>query len=184
MLGDRSTKGYSGDSSYRHIDKLINGKGRNLRIISPYISDYYTKMLHRAARKKKVYVITHGESNSKKAPMTHGFRLKMLIYFAVIGLLLMFFKFYIFAFGSFAVFAIVLYFGIKGIKGNPNLRLKFVNDKFIHEKMYIGDALAIVGSANLTYSGMHKNIEHLEIITDQSRIDELAAHFDELWGAH
>ena len=38
-----------------------------------------------------------------------------------------------------------------------------------------------MGSANLTYSGMHKNIEHIEVIKEGDRIAELEKHFRQLW---
>jgi len=62
-----------------------------------------------------------------------------------------------------------------------NIAIKIVTDRFVHEKMYISESSAIVGSANLTYSGTHKNVEHIEIIRDNKRIKEMDNHFDGLW---
>ncbi|MDE1811173.1 MAG: hypothetical protein KGH66_03965, partial [Candidatus Micrarchaeota archaeon] len=61
------------------------------------------------------------------------------------------------------------------------LRVRIADKKFVHEKLYIGESTAITGSANLTFNGMHKNIEHIETTADPRKVQELTRHFDELW---
>ena len=53
---------------------------------------------------------------------------------------------------------------------------------FVHAKMYISGQMAMIGSANLTYSGMHRNIEHMSVIRSSREIGRLASQFWELWG--
>ncbi len=66
-------------------------------------------------------------------------------------------------------------------KTDSNLKVKVAKGKFVHEKVYIGNDIAIVGSANLTYNGMHKNVEHIDVIKDDARIRQLREHFESLW---
>lgn len=66
-------------------------------------------------------------------------------------------------------------------KGPGNLGVKLSGDTFIHEKVYLCEGRAITGSANLTYSGLHRNLEHVEVIVARDRLEGLAAHFGGLW---
>jgi phosphatidylserine/phosphatidylglycerophosphate/cardiolipin synthase-like enzyme len=81
--------------------------------------------------------------------------------------------------------ATILLFGIllwKYTRGmNARLHLKVVSSDFIHEKLYISDTIAITGSANLTYSGMHRNIESINITKNLEEVERLKKHFDRLW---
>ncbi|MGC8671522.1 MAG: phospholipase D-like domain-containing protein, partial [Candidatus Micrarchaeia archaeon] len=56
-----------------------------------------------------------------------------------------------------------------------------VPKEFVHAKLYIGEAEALEGSANLTFSGMHKNIEQLRLVKSEEEIKALKAEFDKLW---
>ena len=61
-------------------------------------------------------------------------------------------------------------------------RIEFRKPKgFVHSKFYIGENGAIQGSANLTYNGMHKNVENISIIRDQEGIEKLRKEFYKLW---
>ena len=62
--------------------------------------------------------------------------------------------------------------------------VRYYTDGKFHAKFYILGDLALVGSANLTASGMMSNRE-LSIVLDSSdpRFDEVPAYFDELWSA-
>jgi len=66
-------------------------------------------------------------------------------------------------------------------KTDSNIKVKVTKDKFVHEKLYIGSDMAIVGSANLTFNGMHRNVEHIDIIRSKDQIDRLKTHFESLW---
>jgi len=78
-----------------------------------------------------------------------------------------------------AVVLAVIYKRFK--QGAGNIEVRVSGGPFVHEKIYIGSDTAITGSANLTYSGMHRNIEHIEITHDPERIAELGRHFNGLW---
>jgi phosphatidylserine/phosphatidylglycerophosphate/cardiolipin synthase-like enzyme len=66
-------------------------------------------------------------------------------------------------------------------RDSGNLEVRFCTNVFVHEKLYIGNDKAITGSANLTYNGLHKNIEHIEVINSIERIGKLKSHFNDLW---
>ena len=65
-----------------------------------------------------------------------------------------------------------------------NITVKTTGEDFVHEKLYISDTVAIVGSANLTYAGMHKNVEHIQMVDDKNEITELKEHFNSLWSKY
>ena len=63
------------------------------------------------------------------------------------------------------------------------LSVRVVEGKLVHAKLYIVDEqVALVGSANLTYSGMNRNIERLEVKTSTSEIEQEMDAFLDLWG--
>jgi phosphatidylserine/phosphatidylglycerophosphate/cardiolipin synthase-like enzyme len=182
---------YSGSESFRYIDRLISNKDSELLIISPYISNYYTRMLLKRKR-KKVRIITSESSISKDKLLSNPAKsrrrsyAKAIAYFAVLGIILLCINAQIPALAVLAFTALLVLGLIKNmLRGSSsNISVKTTGSLLIHEKMYIGKAIAITGSANLTYNGTHKNIEHIEIITNQDLINELRAHFEELWRAY
>jgi len=62
------------------------------------------------------------------------------------------------------------------------IKVRVLKDKFIHAKMIIiDDSLFIIGSANLTLSGLYENIESYAVLSEPSLIKELILKFEELW---
>ena len=193
---DASHTGYSGPEGYKFIDRLLkNGRG-TLRVVSPYIGSYYAKMLVDLAKQRKVYVITsatqkpsEGQQDAVRILQDAGRKKankKLIAYFILIIALSFFVGTYRYqlSIAISLVFLAVLYIELvrkKHPKSHANLYIKVVTKKFVHEKLYISDGEAIIGSANLTYSGTHKNIEHIELIKDEASIRELSDHFDRLW---
>lgn len=54
--------------------------------------------------------------------------------------------------------------------------------ELIHSKIFIiDDSMAIVGSANLTKSGMERNFEHIEIKDNVEDVQQLIGTFKGLW---
>lgn len=51
----------------------------------------------------------------------------------------------------------------------------------LHAKVLVGNDAGIVGSANVTYSGLARNPEMAVLFEDMSEVDELGTWFDELW---
>ena len=63
-----------------------------------------------------------------------------------------------------------------------NFGFKIIEEDFIHAKMYLVDGkYAVVGSANLTESGLWHNIEHVMYFTRPEEIEPLESDFEHLW---
>ena len=179
-------KSYEGIDSYRRVEPLLNGGGTRLMIISPFISPYYSRMLLRAAGRKKIKIITSGSEINRNAlkAMQYGRArgyAKVLLYLFVLAAILFYFGLYAFAAVAGAAFAAVLGLFVAGSRRKSPIDVKVMRDVFVHEKVYISDNRAVVGSANLTYSGMHRNLEHTEVIDDLQEVSRLASHFEKLW---
>lgn len=183
-------KAESGKNSYRIVERIIFSKGKSLYIISPYVSGYYAKMLARVALRKNVYLITteqtkrtvFGRPGRIAAPgprPLHG------AYVAAIAALAYFLGMYAFAlifidvFGLWLAMLALHRIAFRGRR--PRINVRSVNDSFVHEKIYIGEGIAATGSANLTYAGMHRNIERMEAFSGHDDVARLKRHFDELW---
>jgi hypothetical protein len=71
---------------------------------------------------------------------------------------------------------------IFGAAEGPNLSAKILTDRLPHIKMtIIDDSLLIVGSANLTLSGLYENIEGYVIIEDPETVGKAVMKYHELW---
>jgi phosphatidylserine/phosphatidylglycerophosphate/cardiolipin synthase-like enzyme len=179
---------YSGSSSFKYIDQLIEQGNGELIIISPYISNNYAEMVLRAGKHRRVRIITSQSSAEQAKRIMDGSvqkvwtAAKAAVVFIVAASVGLYTGITIISevAASLAITSSLLavYWHRSKKKSNINVRIP---ERFVHEKMYISDELAIVGSANLTYSGTHKNVEHIELIREPDRIDALIAHFNELW---
>jgi phosphatidylserine/phosphatidylglycerophosphate/cardiolipin synthase-like enzyme len=180
---------YSGNSSYQFVNQLIKNKDKELLIISPYISNHYTRMLIKEAGRKRIRIITSDSSLGYRDSMLKrlhgggiGGNLVVALYFAILDAITIYLKFFYISITVALLFVLVLYVTVsRRRKAESNITLKTTGSDFVHEKMYISDSMAIVGSANLTYAGTHKNIEHIEVIRDRCEIEELKRHFNSLW---
>jgi phosphatidylserine/phosphatidylglycerophosphate/cardiolipin synthase-like enzyme len=174
---------YYGSSSYVHVDKLIKSE-RNLLIISPYIDDYYARFLLRHSRGKRIYVLSSSiaQTAAKKLNSSSVPGAIALVWISASANLIVLYlgKFSsIFAVASISV--AIVYF-IASLFSRRNIRLKTPRE-FVHAKLYVGDSAAIEGSANLTFSGMHKNIEHISVTRNERKIAELKEQFWKLWNS-
>ena len=64
----------------------------------------------------------------------------------------------------------------------PNLDVR-ISEGFVHVKMYIFDNLVIVGSANLTITGMRENLERIEIRDEPDYVSMSEKEFESLWSS-
>lgn len=180
---------YSGNSSYQYVNQLIKNKDKELLIVSPYISNHYTRMLMKEAGRKRIRIITSGSSLAYKDSMLKrlhkggiGGNLIVALYFAILDAITIYLRFFYISIAIALLFILVLCITVsRRRRAESNITLKTTGSDFVHEKMYISDSMAIIGSANLTYAGMHKNIEHIEVIKDSCEIEELKRHFNSLW---
>ncbi len=86
----------------------------------------------------------------------------------------------------------IIYFGtsstrereILSVKPYPLVELYIFNwgggDEQLHSKIYIIDDVAIIGSANLTESGLFRNIEFVAVIRNPELIKEIEDLFEEI----
>ncbi len=189
MAADQGSVLYSGDSSYKYVDRLIKEDDSELMIISPYLSGYYVNMLAKAAQKRRIRVITSNNSLGYKNSGLQDFAvksirgyIKAIAFFLILDAISIFLNFaYTTIILTAIVLLVVLFACLHYKKANSNLRVKVITDRFVHEKLYISSDTAISGSANLTYNGMHKNIEHIEVTKDESKIKEMRKHFESMW---
>ncbi|MCL5430110.1 MAG: phospholipase D-like domain-containing protein [Candidatus Marsarchaeota archaeon] len=191
MFGLPTNRGtsYSGDSSYKLIDQLIEERGGTLRVISPFISPSYARKLIKEASRKKVYVITSAtgyDSNKQAAGMLlkkgKRYHIRPIFYMAMLFIAGIYVGVYLFSALMVLAIAIAIFANYTMNRSrSSNLNVKIARGKFVHEKLYLTDKSAIVGSANLTYAGTHKNIEHIELIKDRDKIREFSRHFESLW---
>ena len=178
---------YSGSDTYKTIDKLLKSDSENLFIITPYIDSFYASLLIKESARKKIYLLTSGSpvNNSaikKLSSFSDNPFLKPALYFAVLAVILLYARFYYFSALVAAICAIMIALAfMRGALKNRNLHLKVSRGRFFHEKLYIADSAAITGSANLTFRGTHKNVEHVEYTEDESKISGLRSHFKSVW---
>ena len=183
---------YSGNSSYKYINQLIGNSDRELMIVSPYISNHYTKMLLKVCGRKRVRIITSEISLGYRGSMLKslnnsglGGYIKAVLYFAVLDAIIIYLRFYyLISIATLLLLIVIMLAMHRRGKINKNIKIKTTGKEFVHEKLYVSDSMAIVGSANLTYSGMHKNIEHIEVIKDRAAIRDLTDHFNFMWGKY
>jgi phosphatidylserine/phosphatidylglycerophosphate/cardiolipin synthase-like enzyme len=114
-----------------------------------------------------------------------GGYLNAVLYFAILDLIVAYLRFFYITVIVTLLLLLALSFTVRRRRRiRKNIMLKTTGEDFVHEKLYISDSMAIIGSANLTYNGTHKNIEHIEIIRDRGEIDELKRHFNSMWGKY
>jgi phosphatidylserine/phosphatidylglycerophosphate/cardiolipin synthase-like enzyme len=186
---DDRPEGYSGPSSYKFVDPILFDDGKELLVISPYIGMGYAKKLVKLGGRKKVRVVTSRYSEQVSKFITHHSRYLLLGYVRAIAVIVAgaviatYFSLYdiaLLAAGLGVVVALAAA-GMYKISRSSDVQVRIVYDSFVHEKAYISEGIAAVGSANLTFNGMHKNVERVELIRNPSRIASLRAHFFDLW---
>ena len=173
---------HTGSDCHRYVDRLIRSS-KELMIVSPYVDQYYADILRRSSGGKKVLLIS--SSIDWRAAKELGRRRHIFIFAALSILLAMLdiSELYVNSLTFANLFATVFLIGVLALfllRGGGNVQLRKPL-KFVHMKLYISESQAIQGSANLTYNGMHRNVEYIEIISDPSVINALRKEFMELW---
>ncbi len=184
MLFGARNYSYSGRDMYRKVERIIRS-GREVCIISPYIDAHYAAFIRRHAGRRRYYILSSSLTSPARRILESRTPAWGIAFFVAVVLLADAAVYsagllspYIIALSLLAVAARLMVFRIWG--GN-RIRLR-VPHGFVHAKLYISDKMAASGSANLTYNGMHGNIEHLEVVSDRESIKELKRQFWSLWG--
>lgn len=179
---------YSGTESYRYVERLIRD-GKDLSIISPYVSLRYAKMLSNHARRHRVRLITSRSPTNEDALSylgkhagTYRRWAKASLFLAVLAALgFLLDLYYVYPALAAVSTSLAIVSASKYGKGEARLSFRIAGGAFVHEKLYLSKGTAIVGSANLTFNGLHRNVEHIEVITEGNRLETLYRHFNELW---
>ncbi len=186
---DVQAGGYSGSESYRYVEPILKDSSRELLVISPYIGMGYARMLVKLGKRKRVRVITSAYSERVRDYVIHRSRhilygyAKPIVLFLAAAFVSAYFSIYLAALAALALAGLLALAALAAWKfsENSNVEVRTSYDRFVHEKAYISQGVAAVGSANLTYSGMRKNVERVEVITDGRKIDVLRGHFFDVW---
>lgn len=182
LFGAR-TSSYYGKRAYKYVDKLLKGE-KDLLIVSPYLDDYYAAYLAKHSHGRKRYII----SSSIRSSAAKKLQRNQLSNSLTSAFLAASVNWLLFLIGSFNLpFAIAsvgsgLALVAYSLLHRNRIYLK-VPKEFVHVKMYVGDSVAVEGSANLTYAGMHKNIETVRLIRDAKEIEALKRQFWTLWNS-
>lgn len=182
MLFREERDWYSGDSSFKYIDRLIRSRSDKLLVCTPYIDRYYLKMLKRESYKKRVMLISSKASEQKISEALRDRRRLYLMLFIIPYSAVLLYLYMTIRLSSYYLLIPILLAAIAAaLSRNNRIRVKIIKSSFVHEKIYINDNTAIVGSANLTFQGTHKNIEHIRVISDPAKVGEMSEYFDRLW---
>jgi phosphatidylserine/phosphatidylglycerophosphate/cardiolipin synthase-like enzyme len=180
-LFERNELSYCGSSSYKHVDKLLK-KSRNVLIVSPYIDDYYAEFILSNSRGKTFHIVSSSMKESAAMRLQESkvpAAMAMCIVAVVANVLFASFGAFYVQFAAVTLSLSLLYLLSAGISKN---RIYIRTPKgFVHAKMYIGDSEAIEGSANLTYQGMHRNVEKIRVTGNEARMREMKDEFWRLW---
>lgn len=181
-LGAGSSHYHNGRDCYKYTEKLLRNS-RELFIVSPYIDEYYAHFLKKVGKGKRIKIISSSIEKraekilSKRKPL--GLLLSFLI--VVVGSDYLINLFGLLSNAEIAVSAgLVLISMLLFMRIKYDISIKKPKD-FVHAKMYISDHSAIHGSANLTYNGMHTNVEHIEIVENKENIEKLKDEFFKMW---
>lgn len=178
------TLSYSGSSSHIHIDRLLR-EGREISIVSPYIDNYYAKIIRGMSRDRRFMIIASSIDPEARRSLGKGLPLLDLSVAFAAWLAVSCAFYYLlhspaYLLGILLIFLIYVELKLLFFTGTRNIRLKVPRD-FVHAKMYLSERQAIVGSANLTYKGTHRNVEHIEVTSDPGKVASLRKDFGRLW---
>ncbi|MGC8662335.1 MAG: phospholipase D-like domain-containing protein [Candidatus Micrarchaeia archaeon] len=164
------------------MERLIK-KSSEVLIVSPYIDIYYAKFILRNSKNKRIYIISSSMDRKVKKLLEQGnfpaTSLALFLTFSFAALIISAVGFGNFIFIFSILFLAIFLFRLK-MRKPGGIKLK-IPQNFVHAKLYIGNSMAIIGSANLTYRGLHKNVEHIEIHEDLEYIKKLKEEFWRMW---
>ncbi|MCW6161348.1 MAG: phospholipase D-like domain-containing protein [Candidatus Micrarchaeales archaeon] len=173
-----------GSEAYKVINRIIK-HGRELLLISPYIDEYYAAILKRESRKKHIFIISSSPTKEARnillsRPLFSRVYALLSALFAAVAAL----SYWLFGMelaGFLLLFAAVAC-AFSAVKLRPHSRIHIkIPKRFVHIKMYTSEAGVVTGSANLTYSGTHRNIEQVELSTSAYEIEKSKRYFWKLW---
>jgi len=181
-IGEQLQEHHSGKESHLYVEKLIRS-AKELWIVSPYLDVYYANFLRDNARGKRIRILS---SSPDLAAEKILFQNTHPLVFSVIVIIIALIVYSQYSLGGLSIitlgaaFFIVIASGVLLLRRSYDIKMRRPKD-FVHMKLYITDKYAIQGSANLTYNGLHSNVEHVQIIRDEKIVEELRKDFLNLW---
>lgn len=177
----KAVEHYFGRESYRYIDGLIGGKG-DVLLVSPYVDIHYADMMLGRKAPGDVYLISSSPQPGAQRRLTKGRGILPIAAYLMLSIAILAFLLLIRAGYAYLLIALIpLAIGAARL-GPRNGRVHLKSPRsFVHAKMYISDGVAVTGSANLTYSGTHRNVEHISMTHDPADIAELKDQFWKMW---
>ncbi|MDE1824122.1 MAG: hypothetical protein KGI00_04165 [Candidatus Micrarchaeota archaeon] len=181
IFGTRNTQ-YSGSSCYRHVERLIS-KGKKVLIVSPYVDDYYAGFLLAKSPGRDIRLLSSSVDERVRRKLEGRIpRYRIALY----SIFMLLFEYLLYRIGAGVGYMLLYFMVIAGalfvISIPRRIKLK-VPRNFVHAKLYVSEDEAIRGSANLTYKGLHKNIEHIEIVRDRKDVDSMRREFWRMWNS-
>ena len=178
----KGDKSYYGRDGHQFADKLL-GSGSEVLVVSPYLDSYYANKI-KGRGGTKFYIISSSMDKQAEKMLDTGRSVGFAIAFTLVligvNLLLYLTHQLSIIFLLLSIAAIVISFAYSFRKKARHIWIKKPRG-FVHAKMYVSDVMGIEGSANLTYSGMHKNVEHLQVTYDDAKIEKMKDEFWKMW---
>lgn len=173
---------YSGKECYKFVEGLILS-GKEILIVSPYIDAYYARFLVENSAGRKMRIVSSSLDPEARKILGRKKPLGLLLagMAIVLGLDYLSYSFGVLSWWLilFSIAVIATYLSLFRFK-RYEIELKIPRE-FVHVKLYLNEREAIHGSANLTYNGMHKNVEHIEVIREKEKVERLRDEFSRLW---
>ena len=185
----------------QHVLPSIRAATQSLDIVSPYLSPEYAQLILSKARQGVTVRLVTSDSNGHRHQQalrmiggaTDGYIIgsrfwryvALAIVFGMSGVMLHNYAgLVLLAFSLTAVLAGVAKTLRKRPASTLQLFVKIVPaTQLVHVKLYIVDQQVVfAGSANLTYSGMNRNIERIEMKTVPSEVQTEIGVFSSIWG--
>jgi phosphatidylserine/phosphatidylglycerophosphate/cardiolipin synthase-like enzyme len=183
MLFQKKDSNYYGSASHKYVDRLLR-EGSEILIVSPYIDGYYARMIKKSGR--RFYIISSSPTDEAERILSGG-RSLMFSFSVSLAVVAADYLASILHLLSTALLIVsvllILVSALYYIRGSPKVVWLRKPRRFTHAKMYVSDKTAIEGSANLTYKGMHENVEHIGVSYDEARISELRKQFWKMWNS-
>ena len=186
----------------RYVIPAIRTAGQSIDVVSPYISAEYAQMLMDKARSGITVRIITSDADLRTHRTAIAILKRPRFKFVVVLPRLPYYLLAIVALGLvgtmlvgpimlLAALLAVLLVSVAGIRRRPidvriPLALQIMHtSQLVHVKLYIIDKrVAYAGSANLTFSGMNKNIERIEMKTTPAEVQQEIIAFSNLWGTY
>ncbi len=173
---------YTGRSSYKIVERMMRSS-KELMVISPFVDQHYAEFLRDISANKKILLLSSSIDKAAAKALRRKSRPFTFLLISLILVMLNFSEFYVHIISIPMILAtifLIFVFAVFLLRGSSNVYLRHPKG-FVHMKLYLSESEAIQSSANLTYSGMHSNVEHIEVFHDPETVRLFNKDFMKLW---